>query len=170
LTIEEEDAVQGLWHEIGHNRQKHLLPSLDKYDRANNINTKLMEGVNDLIAHQTYPQFLRMLGGGKALHGTTLWNKMAHQWTRNVNAVLEAFVPDDALHLLEKINFDMPLDESTDANILTHLTDGVLKLAASTHPKLTKQDVMSLLLAIDQEPLAFKATVKTLLDDLVARQ
>lgn len=172
LTIGEEDAIQGLWHEIGHNRQKYLLSSLHKYDGANNINTKVMEGVNDLIAHHTYPQFLHMMGGGKALHSKTLWSKMANQWTRNVNTVLDTFVSDDSLHLplLEKINFEMPLDESENANILNHLTDGVLKFAASTHPKLTRQDVMTLLSAIDQDPSVFRATVKTRLTNVQTRQ
>lgn len=62
LTFNEEYAIESLWHEIVHNRQKPTPAG-----GQDSLARRMMEVVTQWTARRTYPQFLKSLGG-EAIH------------------------------------------------------------------------------------------------------
>jgi SPP1 gp7 family putative phage head morphogenesis protein len=58
LTFSEEYSLEGLWHEILHNRQQ-----ISEHYRATAFDISIMEMVNQYLARRSYPLFLDALGG-----------------------------------------------------------------------------------------------------------
>jgi hypothetical protein len=61
LIWQEEYAVESLWHEIVHNRQK-----IAYTGGQNNVLTRTMEIVTQWTARRTYPEFLQSMGASPA--------------------------------------------------------------------------------------------------------
>lgn len=61
LVFEEEYGIESLWHEVLHNSQRRRVP--DVIDPAH---LRMMEGLHQVIARQTYPEFMTMMGATPA--------------------------------------------------------------------------------------------------------
>jgi hypothetical protein len=66
LTIHEEYAIEGLWHEILHNKSANIsvIPSI----RGQAHDRMIIEAVNQLVARHTYASFMQELLGIPAIH------------------------------------------------------------------------------------------------------
>jgi hypothetical protein len=64
MTQEQEYALESLWHEIWHNRQKSIT-ALNKLTSAHPVR-RFAETLNQAVARLTYPTFVERLGGRSA--------------------------------------------------------------------------------------------------------
>lgn len=99
LVFEEEYGLETLWHEILHNGQAHRVPG----SPAEIV--RLAEGLHQVLARQTYPEFLRLLGA-EAAHARAVRERgFAYPMTvarltgllRALGAMDESFVIEPAL-------------------------------------------------------------------------
>lgn len=85
LTYDEEYAVEGLWHEMLHNRQKGAEP-VGKYGLASISN----ETLTQFLARHTYPDLLTRLGGSAAHQELVVGTGRGYRsWVANFRALLD---------------------------------------------------------------------------------
>lgn len=97
LTWHEEYAVESLWHEIVHNRQK----ATDAGGRAS-LSRRMMEIVTQWTARRTYPRFLESLGGKAAHQAKILKEGYGYgHYIRNFDRLLAVLGVEDGAKMLE---------------------------------------------------------------------
>ncbi len=85
LSFHEEYSLEALWHEIGHTRSKGWVP---KAGRPTHV-TQVMETLNQWVARNTYPEFLKILGGEAKHQEAILDNGLGYRtWIRNFREML----------------------------------------------------------------------------------
>ncbi len=90
LDWHEEYAVEGLWHELIHNRQVFRLMT------RGSVSQRIMESVTQWTARRSYTDLLEALGG-KAAHQASIINEGLGYgtWIRNLNALIGAIGADE---------------------------------------------------------------------------
>ncbi|MBQ6668893.1 MAG: minor capsid protein, partial [Deltaproteobacteria bacterium] len=97
LTFNEEYAVEALWHELTHNRQKPTFPGEEQ-----TCSLRMMETVTQWVARRTYPELLAALGGKPVYQAEIMEKGYGYsRWIRNFDSLLEKLGVKDNQTALE---------------------------------------------------------------------
>lgn len=146
LTQHHEYAIESLWHEILHNRQKGA-ESLFKLDQRNPIRL-LSETLNQYVSRLTYHGFIERLGGKSVHRDWVMVNGYGYETlVRNFTGILRVMAVDESINgSLLNINFH--------GDLLT--VNYLLAEAMANKSPYDKKTILNLLAAIDS-PNKFNA-------------
>lgn len=103
LSEHEEYAIEVLWHEVLHNKSKNtaILPDIKS---VNGFTRTVAETVNQLVARNTYPDFLKKLGGEAKHQEWVLKNGFGYKITVERLRVLIKTVGIDEKEFIKSAN------------------------------------------------------------------
>jgi hypothetical protein len=140
LTAHEEYAIEGLWHEILHNKSAKTLTIPSIRGHAHDI--MIIEAVNQLVARHTYASFMQELLGIAAIH--TKWVLVNGYGYDTHVTNLRA--------LLELISYEEPFIKNAYAELMIgyqHFTDRISTILAAKCGKYYAGEIIALLESID---------------------
>lgn len=161
LSAPQESMIKTLWHEIGHNRQTGLI---GRQCAKGSINHTLLETTNEFIALRTYPQFLRAIGGGEAIHMAAVRAIGGYGgFVARLEAVMKAvgLNPDAMLSEVERVSFAEPIDDGKGNTIFKHLSRAIAQ-AVRAQGGAASMTKISHAISVIQDANQFAAALKLL--------
>jgi hypothetical protein len=140
LTAHEEYAIEGLWHEILHNKSADVSVKPSGLGRAHD--TMIIESVNQLVSRWTYAEFMQELLGIPAMH--TEW-VLTNGYGYNIYVA-------NLRSLLELISYEEPFIKYAYAELIKgypYFTDRISKILSFNCGKYRGEDITTLFEQID---------------------
>jgi hypothetical protein len=135
LTAHEEYAIEGLWHEILHNKSANVsvIPSI----RGQAHDRMIIETVNQLVARHTYAAFMQELLGIPAIHT---------EWVLTDGYGYNIYVTN-LRSLLELISYEEPFIKYAYAELMNgyqYFTDRICRILENNCGRYRGEDITTL--------------------------